>query len=264
MEDNPNMILECHWHEEWEIFSIFEGCAYFIVNGKRYLLKEKDMFFLTGGLLHMAEPCESKPCRYHAIVFSPSMLYGLSSDIVQTKYIEPLLNNKTDILLSNEDSVHILFCKLFNLLSKKPPVYEMLAKSYLYEILANIILLNKPKEIEVCEDLISNTKHIKKSINYINQAYVEHITIPELAKMANMSTGHFIKLFKQMTSLSPIDYLIRLRLSKAAEKLCQTKESISNIAMDSGFNNFAYFTRTFQKKFGCTPSEYRKKGNLSF
>ncbi|WP_279373122.1 helix-turn-helix domain-containing protein [Clostridium arbusti] len=59
--------------------------------------------------------------------------------------------------------------------------------------------------------------------------------------------------------MTPFDYLIEYRISKASELLLKSKEPISNIAFDVGFNGISYFGKVFRKYMNCTPSEYRKK-----
>lgn len=266
--DENGMILECHWHEEGEFFSIVEGCALFTVNGKKHLIKKNDIVFIPGNSMHMAEPYKNNPCKFRAIVFGMPLLYGLSSDIVHAKYIMPLCENyvNMDVVIfhdSANENIYAVFEKIFKIMTARLDTYEILTKAYLYELISLIWQqgdFNRPNDDS--RKLMNSTHSIKKAITYIIANYEKKITISEIASIANMSTGHFSKLFKLMTSCSPVEYLINQRLSKAAVMLSESNEQIFNVAMDTGFNNVGYFIRSFKKKFNCTPYQYKKTHNV--
>jgi AraC-like DNA-binding protein len=66
-------------------------------------------------------------------------------------------------------------------------------------------------------------------------------------------------LFKEIAGVSPIQYLIGLRLKKACDLLEHSSKSVLEIALDCGFENISYFIRKFKEVKGCTPKEYRSK-----
>jgi AraC-like DNA-binding protein len=259
------MRLECHRHSEWEFFSMISGRAYVSVDGVRKLLSAGDVALFHGGSLHMAEAESNLPFKYRAVVFHPNIVYGLG-DIVQTKYIIPFEENRLNVnpfILQSEigDSVVSVFNKLYMLITETPPVYEIFGKACLYEMLAAIFSLSGEFD-EKNSANYCHSKKIKEIINYINSNYASPITVRELAEMANMSQGHFTRLFKRFTAKSPIDYLIGVRLSKALAMLCDTDEKLINIAVDTGFNSMSYFIRMFNAYFGCSPSKYRKNNAM--
>jgi len=267
--DEDGLLLECHWHEQWEFIAIYEGQALLSINGKKRLFESHDVILIPGNSLHMAETYKDSFCRYRSIVFSLSILYGVSNDIVQEKYLMPLSKNQisTDAFLYydiplQKEMVHngyTIFDKLYTSITERSHCYEILTKAYLYELLAHTMsLLDMTKKSLTTQGLFSAPQSIKKSITFMTECFPDQITLPQLALMANMSMGHFGKLFKQMTSYSPMEYLINLRLSKAADELINTNKQVLTIAFEVGFNNIGYFIRSFEKKYGCTPRQYRK------
>ena len=76
--------------------------------------------------------------------------------------------------------------------------------------------------------------------------------------VVNMSETGLSRLFRSITGLSCIDYVIEYRLTKARGLLRTTDKPIIEIAFDTGFNNISYFNRTFKKHFHQTPTEFRK------
>lgn len=76
--------------------------------------------------------------------------------------------------------------------------------------------------------------------------------------MANMSTYHFVRSFKQITGRSPIDYINKLRIDKAFSLLKEGKFNVTETALDCGFNDVNYFSRLFKKYNKMSPSEAKK------
>ncbi len=95
-------------------------------------------------------------------------------------------------------------------------------------------------------------------ISHLENDYRRNWTIPEISKIASMAPSTLLPVFKRVTGYSPIDYLLHVRLAKAAERLLKTDESISEIASECGFADSNYFSRQFRKRFNCSPREYRK------
>jgi AraC family transcriptional regulator, activator of mtrCDE len=95
------------------------------------------------------------------------------------------------------------------------------------------------------EKLLNNLKH--------------NWSIEEMAKIVGLSTSHFQRLFKSNTGITPATYLRDLRLEKARQLLETTFRNISEIRDETGMRHDNHFTHDFKKKFGVTPTEYRKQ-----
>lgn len=86
-----------------------------------------------------------------------------------------------------------------------------------------------------------------------------HWTIEEMAEIVELSSPHFQRLFKSYMDLPPITFLRELRLEKARELLETTFLQMKQIGIAIGMPNDSHFTRDFKKKYGVTPTEYRKQ-----
>lgn len=98
---------------------------------------------------------------------------------------------------------------------------------------------------------------IRKVKGFVQEHYLDQVSLPQLAKMANMTSVSFSRFFKQQTGKNISDYIIDTRLNKAAEMLLESAKPISDICFDSGFNNLSNFNRIFKKKKGTTPKMFR-------
>ena len=109
----------------------------------------------------------------------------------------------------------------------------------------------------------NDSRRIKKVTEYLNRNYDKNIKLADIADLINMSEVAFCRFFRKRTSKSPIEYLNDIRIGMATRQLADTAKPISEICYQCGFNNLSNFNRCFQKKKGCTPSEFRKKFALT-
>lgn len=126
--------------------------------------------------------------------------------------------------------------------------------------IANVIthkLIRNILKIEKSSDVYSEKFDIDKVIEYMNQNYEEKITIEKLAQIVKMSESNFIRLFKKETKVTPIEYLIKLRLDKAKKLLRSGTKTITETALQCGFNSASHFSSCFRKQYGNSPTEYR-------
>jgi AraC-like DNA-binding protein len=99
---------------------------------------------------------------------------------------------------------------------------------------------------------------IGKALSYIEGHYTDKLTFDDLAQVAAMSPSTFLRAFRKLMGDSPIEYLIKYRIRKAAELLRSYRTSVTQAALQSGFDNPEYFSRAFKKVLGTTPRKYKE------
>ena len=99
--------------------------------------------------------------------------------------------------------------------------------------------------------------YIQEAITFMEHNYAREITVEELASVCKLNRSYFSKLFKDSMGCPPQEFLIRLRLSKAAELMKTTTQSIGNISTLCGYPNQLHFSRAFKKRYGMSPREWR-------
>ena len=104
-----------------------------------------------------------------------------------------------------------------------------------------------------------NSKGLTNAISYVMAHYGEKITLAELARTENLSISRFSAVFKEKTGVSAVDFITKTRLSAACELLLNTDYSIGEISEKVGFSDSHFFSKTFTKRLGVSPSEYRKR-----
>jgi len=85
----------------------------------------------------------------------------------------------------------------------------------------------------------------------------ENHSLAELAASVRLSPYHFLRTFEALVGVTPHQYVLRMRLRKAAMRLCAAPDKVLDIALDSGFQDVSNFNRTFRAEFGLNPREYR-------
>jgi transcriptional regulator GlxA family with amidase domain len=101
---------------------------------------------------------------------------------------------------------------------------------------------------------------VKRTIAYLQQHYVRPLSRQEVARAIGVTEGYLSRIFRQEMALSPWDYLARYRVRRAKELLRSSNAAVSDVALQVGFDDSAYFTRVFHKHTGCSPSKYRARG----
>lgn len=257
-----------HWHDEIEIIYVINGRAVYTVDFEEYIIEEGDILFIPPASLHSFAQYENEEFDAATVIFSMNMVNNSQMDICSIKYIMPIFNNEVylgPIIRSGTPEATELAEYI------KKVAYEHINKQTGYELRVRIGFLDI---IQYCylhtlytgEKKISTMKRsaeqIKNVINYIEEHYMDRITLEELAQFANLSVYHLSHLFKKCTGQSTNEYINNYRLTKAAGRLLEDNSAVLNIAIDCGYNNISYFNRAFKNKYGMTPGEYRRSKRI--
>jgi AraC-like DNA-binding protein len=87
----------------------------------------------------------------------------------------------------------------------------------------------------------------------------EDVSLEDAARAAGLSPFHFLRLFSAVVGATPHQYLVRLRLARAARLLAEEERPVTDIAFDCGFADLSNFVRTFRRAAGVSPREFRKR-----
>lgn len=177
------------------------------------------------------------------------------------KPVRDLLQNANRGVLFSRETAKILEKRFLALAQKRGYDSFLEFQSLLYDLsisrdqrLLTNISFQKGNEFH-------NSERIEKIYNYVRENFNKRIMLEAAADMLNMSVVSFSRLIKQRTGKSFIEFVNEIRLGYATRLLIETGKSVSEICYECGFNNISNFNRTFKKKQGCTPSEFRVNFN---
>ena len=134
------------------------------------------------------------------------------------------------------------------------PIREAQLSRQITDILTCMLLDTPPKK----ENRPEPASFTEALLSYINEHFMEKITVEELAARAMLSPYHFIRTFKKETGFTPHEYLLRTRLGAAKYLLRTTAMPIKDICFACGFSSESVFCCAFKKHTGTTPAAYRQ------
>lgn len=115
-----------------------------------------------------------------------------------------------------------------------------------------------PKRLINGRSKLTDNDYIAQSIEYMNEYYNSNISIVEICKNIYISPCHFQRIFKKHINQTPYNYLMKLRVKKAKERLLEDTIHMEEIARLCGFVSAAHFSSVFKRMEGVSPTVFRK------
>ena len=254
--------FQFHWHTEIEIHYIVKGNGSFFIDDNEYNVSQGDIVYIGSKLIHSGKSVNNDLLAVCYIIDS-SYLLSLNSDNLTDRFISELLNTKiSKPVIHTSDMGYNYIKQVLNNIDycaeQKSIIHQLEIKKYLYDFFIQLYK-NNYFVLNSTTDSIRCTSIIKKSISYIQNNMASKLSIDEIASHVGLSTSYFMKMFKQNTKMTCVEYIKSLRLDKATSLLLETNDNILEIAQNCGFANLSLFNREFKKAFELTPSQYRKK-----
>ncbi len=228
-----------------QIFCVMSGKGQVFYEGKRYSLHENQMVLLNGGKAHTYE---SNPKEPFGIVWME--FYGADS----RKLMEHIIENQTPVL---EGPVVAQISALIGSMQQRIMLNEWYQPALdIYEILLEL-LKNESSEN------MRRGKNTKQEWEYMLDVYIdahigEEISNQQMAQVCGLSLSYFSKQFKKVCRVTPQEYVMNRRITKAKYLLTQTKLPIEQVAERLCFCNASHLVRRFKEQEGITPAKYRK------
>jgi AraC family transcriptional regulator len=179
--------------------------------------------------------------------------------VASRRYDELASRNTIEIIESEKERADLLMQQI-GLALKTEIDAGMVDTSSLYvESLANALSAHLLQHYTVWKPTLRETtgKHsastLRPVIEYIHDNLDHYLTLAGLAVIADMSTYHFARTFKQVTGMPPHQYILNARVERAKHLLLQGKLTIAEIASKVGFFDQSHFTRYFKRFVGVTP-----------
>ena len=138
------------------------------------------------------------------------------------------------------------------------PGYEFKVRAALSEMIWQLVT-HAPSARPIPKKALRSADRIKRMLQYIQDHYAEDVSVDQIAASASISASECLRCFHDMIGTTPNQYLRDRRAQRAAELLCGTGLSVTEIAGQCGFQDGSYFARSFRQVYGCGPTAYRRK-----
>jgi AraC-like DNA-binding protein/mannose-6-phosphate isomerase-like protein (cupin superfamily) len=247
-----------HWHKEIEIVVLYEGNVSLETAKESIILKKGDGVFINSEELHYFKKIGDEKCVLISYVFDKSLVIGDKGSIIERKYIEPLVQNKTLSLFKISEKLSRKLEEVFFEYEDKKFGVEINIRNILSSVLLEIIIENREKLIEKKTYKNLDSQRIKGMLDFIQKNYSNELTLKEIGEAVFIGERETLRCFARTIGISPIEYLKKYRVKVAANLLTTTDLPVTEICIQCGFNSPSYFSKSFQKIFNVTPREYRK------
>ncbi len=252
-----------HTHDFAELVIIFGGQAVHRTGGCDYPICAGDIFLIQGDRSHGFT--DARDLDIANIMYDPRLLDipgeplkkipGYHALFVLEPRYRPAHDFQSRLRLGPKDLPHVseLVTRMEKECSASQCGYQAMTTSLLLQLVTFLSRRYSGIKTTAGQSLL----RVASVISHIENHYQDPITLGSLAGLAHMSPNQLLRVFRQATDLSPIDYLIRFRVNKARKLLLETDWSITDIAFRVGFTDSNYFTRQFRKISNITPREFR-------
>lgn len=247
-----------HWHKEIEIVVLYEGNISLETAKESIILKKGDGVFINSEELHYFKKLGDEKCVLISYVFDKSLVIGDKGSIIERKYIEPLVQNKTLSLFKISETLSRKLEEVFFEYEDKKFGVEINIRNILSSVLLEIIIENREKLIEKKIYKNLDSQRIKGMLDFIQKNYSNELTLKEIGEAVFIGERETLRCFARTIGISPIEYLKKYRVKVAANLLTTTDLPVTEICIQCGFNSPSYFSKSFQRVFNVTPREYRK------
>ena len=258
-----------HWHTAIELIMPITNYYTIVIGKTTYQLSEGEILVIPPGELHeLIAPLEGVR---RILLFD----FSLISNLRGFSNISSVLNQPRLINETNAPEILPQLQTLFDEITTEYTSKNNLREAAIYALIIQMFVLLGRKYMST-ENLFPDVKVNKQKeyiekfnliFEYINNNYMEDISLDMIADVAGFSKFHFSRLFKQFTDMSFYDYLNQRRVKEAEKLLLNPNLSITEIALRSGFSSISTFNRVFKSFKECTPTEfknlYRRRNRLS-
>ncbi|MBE7011073.1 MAG: helix-turn-helix domain-containing protein [Ruminococcaceae bacterium] len=258
-KNHPRYEMTSHWHTELEIIRILSGEIVVRLSNNKYTARKGDILFVNPEIVHGATPDDN--CIYECIVLHLDMLR--TNEMGCHFFIDSLLNHDymiNEFISAPESDLFIATNRLFDAMGRKSSGYKFNVIGAIYQLFGVIIdnHLYSSSSVETTISADKSIARLKNVLSYMRTNFHRQITLDDMADNAGMSAKYFCSQFRKMTTKTPIEYLNSYRIERAARKLLNSDDSVTDIAFSCGFNDLSYFIKTFKSIKGITPSKFRK------
>ena len=258
----PDYSAVSHWHSDLEFIVVKKGHMSYNVNGELVELSENSGIMVNSRQLHYGFSAEHQECEFICIVLSPELLMG--NKWFYENYIEGItghpaypyqqlgLEDWTEPILKKLEEIYLSFG---NATPASEAYFTMIeAFTSIMKILHNHL---KPEQ-QTAKGNVSELASLRDMVSYIEDHYMEHIGLEDIALSGTCCKSRCSLLFKKYLCDTPITYTTKLRLRKSLTALLDSDRSITDIAYEHGFGGASYYCETFKKYYGIPPLSYRK------
>ena len=240
-----------HTHPFTELFYVVDGKGEFNIQGQRFPVKPNDFVIINPQVEHTELSSPDEPLEYIVLGIN-GLSFSNLTPVSEGGHPFSFFNLRDE----QKDILRYLNAMVQEATSQSMS-YELVCHNLL-EILLIKILRHQHFDLEVGKQSKA-TKDISFIKHYLETYYHESFQLEDLASMTHLSRFYISHSFKKEIGMSPMEYLIDIRIKESKILLRTTNYSISQVADIVGFTTPTYFSKQFRKSTGISPTDYREQ-----
>ena len=256
--------IPVHWHDEFEIIYVKSGFLTVSISGENYIGTPGNAFVVSPGNLHFMGS-QTGTVDYFTFLFPLKYISFRTDDMLDDKLLEPLNSGHLMINPRVKDSAKELCEQLIDIyMAENDETESKITAQIKTKIILLQFILEMWKKGFVIENDTSGRNIVEKEmVSYIQQNFTGKISLKEFGEQFHLSEKYISRYFKEHFHITLSQYITYLRLENAKQLLQDTDLSVTETAMQSGYQNVSYFIRSFKKTYGISPLKYRNSGILT-
>ncbi len=239
-------------HDYYLIHTVLSGYGEFMIRGTSYRCGAGDSFVIFPDELFWYQADEASPWRYAWFAFNgPGAAAALEAIGVSPE--SPVVPGSLNPHVRN---AYAQLRRCFDT-SLSPELSNLEAEGWLRLLLHQLGAARAKKSLAAPAPADSDHA-VKQALQYLTLQFAQPISVSHMASMFGYHRTHLCKLFKQATGMSPMQYLLQIRMQRA-ELLLASSMTIEQVASSVGYGDALYFSKKFHAWSGFSPTEYRKQ-----
>ncbi len=253
-----------HYHNAYEIMFLIKSENKLFIKDSSYLMQPRQIIFIAPYTVHRIEYNNNTEYIRYVLNFESSYLMPML-DVLGGQSLINMLNNLEISVADLDTHSFNKACVIFSNLEKQYTSFEknpnlennMRLKLALCSSIIDIHKIFTTQKAN--ETNIVTVNLVKHVIEYLNENYMNPITLDDIEKNFYVSKYHLCHMFREVTGASVVEFLQYIRIAEAQKLLAVKKLPILEVCYQCGFNNIQHFYRVFKKVTGTTPKATQVK-----
>ena len=247
--DNSNYST-CNWHKNIELLLVTDGNGRIQYGKDMHKISTSDTVIISSGVLHQLFS-DTTTFKYILMIIDEDFCKENGLDTSIFRFDKIIRDEDTERLIRNA------YERMKDYSAYNEPLAAARLRSAILSVLINICSRHATRDTETTAKSTPSEQYVKRAIEYLNNNYSSLITLDELASICGITKYHLAREFKKYTGQTILTYTNILRCKKAEIMLSDGK-NVTEVAFECGFESLSYFSRTYKKMMGISPSKSRK------
>lgn len=253
--------LPDHFHDHYELVYIHEGKGVFFIDHMWYEKGKGDFFLIPGNTIHHALPDDEEPIVSSAVFFAPYLFNALPiedgySSLACFDYAKQRKLYKLELAEEMKAFLETALAAMAAEWTGRQTGYQSAIWLTLCQLLLRLNRFTNSSALKQTASAHYSPAWMLAALHTIDQQPEQEHSLQQLADQADVSTAHFSRVFRQLTTMNVTNYVNAKRIVKAKQLLVDTGQNIDSIAEQCGFQTATHFYRVFKQITGMTPRQY--------